>query len=455
MTDGVSANVAEQAGSPVAGAATQQLAKGAFGWRSLALLGVSFTAAGYFAPWSFGLDSAGWAGMLAAFLLVGLFYFCLLQCLAEMSAAIPSSGGGQAFAAEAFGPVAGFAAGAAALVQWVCSAAALAVLLGIYVQSLTGISATTITLTAYGLFIAILLTGAGEAVALTLVCSLLALAGAVLFVWYTGQGASAEIFRAIDPATIPLGGLWLALPFGVTFFLGLEGVPLAAEEAVDPARDVPKGLRLALLTVALLGLAVLVFGPAGAGLAALKGSSEPILAGLAAPGVAAPHMLLGATNVAAVAGLGTSLFGSIYAYSRLVFAMARQHELPVGLARLNRRHAPVWGLIVPSLVSGALALGGAIDQLIIVMVFCACISYGMMFAAFIGLRKRCPALPRPYRVRRAGLVVAGGILLGCVIFSSCIMVDPSWSALGGGMLAALLLYRLARDRIAAARRKDA
>lgn len=421
---------------------TQQLQRGAFGWRSLALLGVSFTAAGYFAPWSFGLDRAGWAGMLLAFTLVGLFYHCLLQCLAEMSAAIPSSGGGQAFAAKAFGPVAGFAAGAAGLVQWMCSAAALAVLLGLYVESLTGIRAIHVTLAAYLAFVGILLSGTGEAVMLTLIASLLALAGAIVFVGYVGQGVGAEHFRDLAIRSIRLDGIWLALPFSVTFFLGLEGVPLAAEEALDPARDVPRGLHLALLTVTLTGFAVLVLGPAGAGLAALAGSSEPILAGLTAPGVMAPDFVIAAINVAAITGLGTSLFGSIYAYSRLVFAMARQRELPVGLARLNRRHAPVAGLIIPSIVSGALALSGALDQLIIVMVFCACISYLMMFASFVGLRTRQPDLRRPYRARHARLIVTCGSVLGCMIFSSCILVDPLWSALGGSMMATLLVYRL-------------
>ena len=428
--------------------APAQLAKGAFGWRTLTLFGASFTAAGYFAPWSLGLDQAGWAGMLVAFAIVGLFYFCLLQCLAEMSAAIPSSGGGQAFADEAFGSIAGFAAGAAGVVQWICSAAALAVLLGTYVESLVGVSATVVAMAAYALFVGILLAGAGEAIVLTLVSSLLALAGAMLFIWFTARVAGHAAFGALDVHSIRSGGVWLALPFGVTFFLGLEGVPLAAEEAVDPARDVPRGLHYALAIVALLGSAVLLFGPAGAGLAALRGSSEPILAGLGASGVAAPHAAVAAINIAAVAGLGTSLFGSLYACSRLVFAMARMRELPPILSYLNRRRAPVAALVVPAAISALLAVSGALDQLIVVMVFCACVSYVLMFASFIGLRWRRPGLARPYRVRAGAVIALCGIALGVAIFSSCILADPRWSAVGAGMMAMLLGYRLSRPQAA-------
>jgi multicomponent Na+:H+ antiporter subunit D len=38
-----------------------------------------------------------------------------------------------------------------------------------------------------------------------------------------------------------VGGIFPALPFAVWFFLAIEGVPLAAEESMDPRRDVPKG----------------------------------------------------------------------------------------------------------------------------------------------------------------------------------------------------------------------
>ncbi|BBI59547.1 hypothetical protein HSBAA_08530 [Vreelandella sulfidaeris] len=48
---------------------------------------------------------------------------------------------------------------------------------------------------------------------------------------------------------MPFGwyGVWAALPFGMWLFLAVEGVPLAAEEAKDPARDMPKGIIAAML----------------------------------------------------------------------------------------------------------------------------------------------------------------------------------------------------------------
>ena len=38
-----------------------------------------------------------------------------------------------------------------------------------------------------------------------------------------------------------IGGVFKALPFAIWFYLAIEEVPLAAEESMDPRRDVPRG----------------------------------------------------------------------------------------------------------------------------------------------------------------------------------------------------------------------
>ena len=44
-------------------------------------------------------------------------------------------------------------------------------------------------------------------------------------------------------------GLLATLPFAVWLFLAIEQLPLAAEESVSPARDMPKGILLGMLTL--------------------------------------------------------------------------------------------------------------------------------------------------------------------------------------------------------------
>jgi len=57
---------------------------------------------GNFFGWNFGLE-AGFGGFLLVVILVTLFYICLCSSIAEMSAALPSSGGSVMFCYEAMG----------------------------------------------------------------------------------------------------------------------------------------------------------------------------------------------------------------------------------------------------------------------------------------------------------------------------------------------------------------
>lgn len=74
-----------------------QLKKGAAGWFLLATLGVSYVISGSFAGWNYGFAVSSWFGMMIAVGLMGIMYFGLVLCLAEMSAALPSAAGGTGF----------------------------------------------------------------------------------------------------------------------------------------------------------------------------------------------------------------------------------------------------------------------------------------------------------------------------------------------------------------------
>ena len=58
-----------------------------------------------------------------------------------------------------------------------------------------------------------------------------------------------------------LYGVLAALPFAVWLFLAIEQLPLAAEESVDPKRDMPKGIMLGMFTLILSAFCVLYLNP--------------------------------------------------------------------------------------------------------------------------------------------------------------------------------------------------
>ncbi|MCU0189277.1 amino acid permease, partial [Citrobacter freundii] len=60
-------------------------------------------------------------------------------------------------------------------------------------------------------------------------------------------------------------GIWAAVPFAIWFFLAVEGVPLAAEEAKDPAKSLPRGLIGAMLILTAFAMFILFLGAGAAG----------------------------------------------------------------------------------------------------------------------------------------------------------------------------------------------
>ncbi|MXX29893.1 MAG: ethanolamine permease, partial [Gammaproteobacteria bacterium] len=107
--------------------AARQLKKGAAGWVLLAGLGVSYVISGDYAGWNLGLAQGGFGGMLIATLVMGAMYLCMVLTLAELSAALPTAGGGYSFARRALGPWGGYLTGTAILLEYALAPAAIAV----------------------------------------------------------------------------------------------------------------------------------------------------------------------------------------------------------------------------------------------------------------------------------------------------------------------------------------
>ena len=225
----------------------RQLRRGAAGWVLLAGLGVAYVISGDFAGWNFGLAEGGWGGLLIATILMATMYTCMVFGLAELATAMPVAGAGYGFARRALGPLGGFATGTAILIEYAIAPAAIAVFIGGYVEALGLFGLTSgwpIYLACYVIFVGIHLWGVGEALKVMLVITAVAVVALIAFV--VGHGAAVHPANLLDiPADRRVRGASAFLPFGVAgvlaalvyaiwFFLAVEGVPLAAEEARDP-----------------------------------------------------------------------------------------------------------------------------------------------------------------------------------------------------------------------------
>lgn len=410
--------------------AKRQLRKGTAGWILLAGLGVSYVISGNFAGWNFGIAQAGWGGFAIASILMAIMYFALVLSLAEMSAALPTAGGGYSFARLAMGSAGGYLTGLAILIEYALAPAAIVIFIGSAVEALIGVNGPWIYALFYIVFVGIHLAGAGEALKVMMVISglavfaILATAGALV-----GNFNSANLFdiaateAAGASAFLPLGwyGVWAALPFAMWLFLAVEGVPLAAEEAKDPAKDVPKGIIGAMVFLLITALLVVVFVAGAAGSKMIGESAVPLVDALKFQG---SNGLATTVNLLGLVGLIASFFSIIYGYSRLVFALSRAGYIPQSLSITSSRKVPARALILPGIFGFLASLTGEGDLMLAMAVVGATISYALMALSHLLLRIKQPNLPRPYKTP-GGMFTSGiALVLSLIALTGVYAFDP-------------------------------
>ncbi|MEY2847921.1 MAG: hypothetical protein RI885_586 [Actinomycetota bacterium] len=420
--------------------------KRAAGFWGLWGIGIAAVISGDFSGWNPGLGQAGWGGLLIATLIVVVMYFLMLFSIGEMSAAMPHTGGAYSFARAAMGPWGGFVTGLAETIEYVVTTAVVVLFSAYYADSIAtelfGVSLPGWLwwIVLYVIFVGLNSLGAETSFRFALVVAIISMAVLVLFAVLALANGAVDFGRLlnIEPtegnsAFLPFGltGVLFALPFATWFFLGIEELPLAAEEAHDPARDIPKAGFWGIVTLAFFAIVVLVLNPAVTGSAEIAASGEPLLDGFRAflpPDVAA------IISAMALIGLLASLQGIMFAAGRNMYSLSRAGYYPKFLSITGRRHETPWvALIVGAVVGFAILLlvqviastsetasAAANGIILFIAVFGAVISYILQMVSFVILRRKFPTAQRPYRSPTGvvGAVIAAAIafitLLGIV-----------------------------------------
>jgi ethanolamine permease len=396
---------------------------------SLWALGVGAVISGHFSGWNFGFATGGWGGLLVAGIIIAIMYIGLVFSIAEMSPALPHTGAAYSFARTAMGPWGGFITGLCENVEYVITPAVIVTFITAYVNSIFGFDpaySPVIWVVTYMVFLALNVFGVALSFRVTLIVTLLSLAVLVVF-WISAipnmdfgrwalnigagpDGAPVELPEGNGP-WFPFGfsGVLASLPFAVWLFLAIEQLPLAAEESVDPKRDMPKGILLGMATLVISAFMILLLNPSveGVGAFALGSSLEPLLDGFRAIYGDVGVTLLG---IAALTGLIASFHTILFAQGRQIYSLSRAGYFPSKLSVTHSQHkTPHVAMIVGSLVGLAIMLviwfaqgaeqgGATIGSILLNMaVFGAMFSYILQAVSFILLRKNQPHINRPFR----------------------------------------------------------
>ncbi|MFF8377555.1 ethanolamine permease [Streptomyces sp. NPDC015661] len=428
------------------------LRRGSAGWLLLTGLGVAYVVSGDFSGWNIGLSKGGFGGLAVATVLMGAMYACLVFALAELSAILPTAGGGYGFARRALGTWGGFLTGTAILIEYILAPAAISIFIGDYVESLGlfGLeSGWPVYLVCFALFIGIHLWGVGEALRFSLIVTAIAVAALIVFALGAFTDFHVDGLNDIpvdggalgSNSWLPFGllGIWAAFPFGMWFFLGVEGVPLAAEEAKDPVRSMPKALAISMGILVLLAVMTFFAATGARGAAAVQEAGNPLVVALQGDGE--PTALSRFVNYAGLAGLVASFFSLIYAGSRQLFALSRAGYLPRFLSLTSRRKSPYLGLLIPGAIGFALAAGtGNGARMLNIAVFGATISYALMALSHIVLRRREPGLHRPYRTPGGIVTSSVAFVLALSALVATFLVDRTAAFMALGVYVIALAY---------------
>lgn len=395
-------------------------------------IAVGLVISGEYFGWSYGWGVSGTLGFLVTTVIVALMYTCFIFSFTELTTAIPHAGGPFAYSRRAYGETGGLIAGFATLIEFVFAPPAIALAIGAYLNvQYPQLDPKLAALGAYLIFMLLNILGVKLAAMFELCVTVLAVGELLIFMGVVSPGFSLSNFVANGWAGSDhfrlgtVSAIFAAIPFAIWFFLAIEGAAMAAEEAKDPKRTIPKAYLSGIITLVFLAFGVMIFAGGSGDWSKLSGINDPL--------PQAMKMVVGEHSNwlhmlvwIGLFGLIASFHGIILGYSRQFFALSRAGYLPKSLSKLSRFNTPYRATIAGGVI-GIIAIYsdgivelqgmGLTAAMITLAVFGAIVMYIMSMLSLFKLRKTEPDLQRTYRAPFYPIVpaIALGLAVLCLI----------------------------------------
>lgn len=404
-------------------------------------IAVGLVISGEYFGWNYGWQTSGTIGFLYSTILVTILYITFIFSYTELTAAIPSAGGAFDYAFRALGPIGGFVAGFATLVDFLLAPPAIAYALGSYTHFLnSAIPIVPMAIVCYFVFIIINLFGIRESARFSLVVTILSVLELVVFLVVIFPYFKIENFVANNPTTIGGAEVFAGIPYAIWFYLAIEGVAMVAEEVKEPRRTIPKGYISSIITLCVLAIGVMLLSGGVGDWRLLMSIDHPMPETLT--------MALGHGNTLSKIFASLGLFGLIasfhcntISYSRQVYALAREGYLPRFLAAINERyHTPHWALIAGGLVGFAAIFTGSTSEIIVMSALGAVLMYVMSMLSLFVLRRKEPDLDRPFKAPFFPYFPAVALVLSVVCLGAIVYYNLTLGIIFFGLLLVSLLF---------------
>ncbi|TKG89853.1 amino acid permease [Puteibacter caeruleilacunae] len=290
-----------------------------------------------------------------AYLLAGVLILPAMFSIAEISTALPRSGGAYFFLDRSLGPIMGTISGLGTYFALMLKTAFAIIGIGAYAAIFWEVPTKIVAIVATLFFMAINLVGAKKTSGLQKVFVVSLLVILVTFIvdgLYTiftmddtGQQAINEQFTPFF--SNGLGGLFTTVGFVFVSYLGLTKIASVAEEIKNPERNIPLGMMLSLIVTGLIyGLGVFIM---------VAIIDQESLANEMAPAAVAasnifkwlpPNAGVLLMSIAALAAFASTGNAGLLSSSRYPFAMSRDKLLPAALSRIGGKGAPTIAILM-------------------------------------------------------------------------------------------------------------
>ena len=222
---------------------------------------------------------------------------------------------------------------------------------------------------------------------------------------------------------------------------GWNNMPMAAGEVQNPGRNIPRALILGMIVVTVIYcLANLAYFYALPFAEVVTSSSTKYRDALPVATKAAQTFLgdYGGriVSIAFILSAMGALNGSILANARVPYAMAHDGLFFSRMARLHAvSRVPVWAILIQASWACILALSGTFDQLTDYVIFASWIFYGLVTSSVFVLRRKMPAVERPYRTIGYPLVPLVFVLVALWLVINSLFTRPVEAFVGLALIA--------------------
>jgi len=292
---------------------------------------------------------------ILAYLIAGLLIMPSMLSMAELSTAMPKSGGTYYFLDRSLGPLAGTVGGIGTWLALVFKSAFALIGMGAYLTIFFDVPIQPLAAALTVAFAVLNVVGAKETSGLQRIL-VAVLVGVLIFFTIQGLvtvagGNPDEVQGDLTPF-FPFGASGFLSTIGLVFvsYAGLTKATSVAEEVENPDRNIPLGMFLSLLTATVLYVVGVFIMTSVLESAALREDLTPV----ATAGEVFLDWLPGGGGlilvvVAAIAAFASTGNAGILSASRYPLAMARDRLLPGSFANLGRFKTPTRAVVVTAL----------------------------------------------------------------------------------------------------------